>query len=64
MYTFLALLIIASVWFTIAHVLTTFPILFPIHVEFSENSVPPKSMTRASISSLVGTKGVEMDGLG
>ena len=61
MYTFLALLIMASVWFTIAHVLTTFPILFPIHVEFSEHSVSPKSMTRASISSLVGTtKGLSL----
>jgi len=44
MYPFLALLIIASIWFTIAHVLATFPILFPIHVEFSENSVSPKSL--------------------
>lgn len=34
---------------------TTLPILFPIHVEFSEDSVSPYSMTRASISSLVTT---------
>ncbi|KIM43405.1 hypothetical protein M413DRAFT_69962 [Hebeloma cylindrosporum] len=48
-------------WFTVTHVLTTFPILFPIHVEFSEHSVSPKSMTRASISSLVGTsKGLSL----
>lgn len=40
-------------WFVLLHSLTTFPILFPIHVEFSEHSVSPKSMTRASISSLV-----------
>ncbi|KAF7422401.1 hypothetical protein PC9H_010557 [Pleurotus ostreatus] len=40
-------------WFSLLHTFTTFPILFPIHVEFSDNSVSPKSMTRASISSLV-----------
>ncbi|KAK0464387.1 uncharacterized protein EV420DRAFT_1263449 [Desarmillaria tabescens] len=42
-------------WFVLLHTLTTFPVLFPIHVEFSEPSIDPKSMTRASISSLVGT---------
>ncbi|KAJ7078629.1 hypothetical protein C8R43DRAFT_351529 [Mycena crocata] len=42
-------------WFILLHTFTTFPILFPIHVEFSENSVSKKSMTRASISSLVAT---------
>ncbi|KDR82888.1 hypothetical protein GALMADRAFT_134426 [Galerina marginata CBS 339.88] len=48
-------------WFALTHSLTTFPILFPIHVEFSEDSVSPKSMTRASISSLVGTtKGLSL----
>ncbi|KAF5385713.1 hypothetical protein D9757_005480 [Collybiopsis confluens] len=41
-------------WFALLHTLTTFLILFPIHVEFS-GSISPKSMTRASISSLVGT---------
>ncbi|KAJ7288266.1 hypothetical protein C8J57DRAFT_1115702 [Mycena rebaudengoi] len=40
-------------WFVLAHTLTTFLILFPIHVEFSEDSVSKKSMTRASITSLV-----------
>jgi hypothetical protein len=49
------------VWFTLLHTLTTFPILFPIHVEFSEDTVSPKSMTRASISSLVTTaKGLSL----
>lgn len=43
-------------WFALLHTLTTFPILFPIHVRFSDDSISPKSMTRASISSLVGTK--------
>ncbi|KAG5638714.1 hypothetical protein H0H81_010696 [Sphagnurus paluster] len=43
------------VWFTLLHTFTTFPILFPIHVEFSEDAVSPTSMTRASISSLVTT---------
>jgi hypothetical protein len=42
-------------WFTLLHTCTTFPILFPIHVEFSDGSISPKSMTRASISSLVDT---------
>ncbi|KAF5382774.1 hypothetical protein D9615_002912 [Tricholomella constricta] len=42
-------------WFTVLHTFTTFPILFPIHLEFSEKTVSPKSMTRASISSLVTT---------
>ena len=53
--------LLPSVWFTLLHTLTTFPILFPIHVEFSDPSVPSKSMTRASISSLVGTsKGLSL----
>ncbi|KAJ7784498.1 hypothetical protein B0H16DRAFT_1681889 [Mycena metata] len=43
-------------FFVLLHTLTTFPILFPIHVEFSEDSVSKKSMTRASITSLVATK--------
>ncbi|KAJ7761531.1 hypothetical protein DFH07DRAFT_815308 [Mycena maculata] len=42
-------------WFVLLHTCTTFPILFPIHVEFSENSVSKASMTRASITSLVAT---------
>ncbi|KXN88289.1 hypothetical protein AN958_07748 [Leucoagaricus sp. SymC.cos] len=42
-------------WFALLQALTTFPILFPIHVRFSDSSISPKSMTRASISSLVGT---------
>ncbi|PPQ91695.1 hypothetical protein CVT25_012908 [Psilocybe cyanescens] len=48
-------------WFSLAHTLTTFLILFPIHVKFSDDSISPKSMTRASISSLVGTtKGLSL----
>ncbi|KAJ3556206.1 hypothetical protein NM688_g2150 [Phlebia brevispora] len=43
------------VWFALAHTFTTFPILLPIHVTFSDASVPSKSMTRASITSLVST---------
>ena len=51
----------SSVWFTLAHTLTTFLILFPIHVEFSDPSISSKSMTRASISSVVGTsKGLSL----
>ena len=44
------------VWYTLLHTLTTFPILFLIHVEFSGDDVPPKSMTRSSITSLVATE--------
>ncbi|KAJ7672754.1 hypothetical protein B0H17DRAFT_1170837 [Mycena rosella] len=48
-------------WFVLLHTLTTFPILFPIHVEFSDDSVSKKSMTRASITSLVAThEGLEL----
>ncbi|KAF9483352.1 hypothetical protein BDN70DRAFT_799820 [Pholiota conissans] len=43
-------------WYSLLQFCTTFPILFPIHLEFSENTISPKSMTRASISSLVGTE--------
>lgn len=43
-------------WFTLLHTLTTLPILLPIHVTFAGDSVPPKSMTRASITSLVLTE--------
>ncbi|PBK97545.1 hypothetical protein ARMGADRAFT_1076012 [Armillaria gallica] len=43
-------------WFALLHTLTTFPVVFPIHVKFSGPDIDPKSMTRASISSLVGTK--------
>ncbi|KAF5360772.1 hypothetical protein D9756_004691 [Leucocoprinus leucothites] len=42
-------------YFALLQTLTTLPILFPIHVRFSDDSISPKSMTRASISSLVGT---------
>ncbi|KAJ7175917.1 hypothetical protein C8R46DRAFT_1161021 [Mycena filopes] len=48
-------------FFVLLHTVTTFPILFPIHVEFSADSVPKKSMTRASITSLVATdKGLDL----
>ncbi|KAJ7259497.1 hypothetical protein B0H12DRAFT_1014472 [Mycena haematopus] len=40
-------------FFVLLHTVTTFPILFPIHVEFSDDSISSKSMTRASITSLV-----------
>ncbi|KAI0632056.1 DUF221-domain-containing protein [Trametes polyzona] len=43
-------------WFALLQSLTTLPILFPIHVTFSDGSISPKSMTRASISSLVSTE--------
>ncbi|KAF8139509.1 hypothetical protein K438DRAFT_1911418 [Mycena galopus ATCC 62051] len=40
-------------FFVLLHTFTTFLILFPIHVEFSDDSISPQSMTRASITSLV-----------
>ncbi|KAI8986240.1 DUF221-domain-containing protein [Trametes punicea] len=43
-------------WFAFLQTLTTLPILLPIHVTFSDGTVSPKSMTRASISSLVSTE--------
>ncbi|KAH9891938.1 DUF221-domain-containing protein [Cubamyces lactineus] len=43
-------------WFALLQTLTTLPILLPIHVTFSDGTVSPKSMTRASISSLVSTE--------
>ncbi|KAH8825373.1 hypothetical protein DL96DRAFT_1670496 [Flagelloscypha sp. PMI_526] len=40
-------------YFAILHTFSTFLVLFPLHVELSEDSVSQKSMTRASITSLV-----------
>lgn len=48
-------LTVFAVLFVLIHTLTTFPILFPIHVTFADGTVSPKSMTRASITSLVNT---------
>ncbi|KZT65812.1 hypothetical protein DAEQUDRAFT_730988 [Daedalea quercina L-15889] len=42
-------------WFTLIQSLTTLPVLLPIHSIFSDGTVSPKSMTRASITSLVST---------
>ena len=43
-------------WFALLHTFTTFPVLFPIHVIFSDgDGDSPASMTRASISSLTDT---------
>lgn len=48
-------------WFTVLQCLTTLVILFPIHITFSDGTVSSKSMTRASISSLVTTtKGLSL----
>ncbi|PFH54095.1 hypothetical protein AMATHDRAFT_38479 [Amanita thiersii Skay4041] len=48
-------------WFALLHTFTTFPILFPIHIHFSKDTISQKSMTRASISSLVSTlKGLSL----
>ncbi|TBU27050.1 hypothetical protein BD311DRAFT_666174 [Dichomitus squalens] len=48
-------------WFTGLQCLSTLAILFPIHVTFSDGTVSSKSMTRASISSLVTTpKGLSL----
>lgn len=47
---------LSAAWFTFLHTFTTVPILLPIHVHFSDETVSPRSMTRASISSLVLTQ--------
>jgi hypothetical protein len=44
-----------SARFALLHTFTTVPILLPIHIHFSDDTVSQRSMTRASISSLVGT---------
>ncbi|KAI0247633.1 hypothetical protein BJV78DRAFT_904502 [Lactifluus subvellereus] len=41
--------------FVLLHTFTTVPILLPIHLHFSDGTVSPHSMARASISSLVET---------
>jgi hypothetical protein len=41
--------------FVLLHTFTTVPILLPIHIQFSDGSISQRSMTRASVSSLVGT---------
>ncbi|KAG8907708.1 hypothetical protein FRB99_002504 [Tulasnella sp. 403] len=45
-----------SFYFVWLHSLTTMVILLPIHLVFSPDNVPHASMTRASISSLVGSE--------
>ena len=58
MLAFLVALIpdLSTGWFALLHTFTTFPILFPIHVVFSDaDESSPASMTRASISSLTDT---------
>ncbi|KAI0714066.1 hypothetical protein C8T65DRAFT_738952 [Cerioporus squamosus] len=43
-------------WFAVLQSFSTLLVLFPIHVTFSDGTVSSKSMTRASISSLVTTE--------
>ncbi|KAG2033743.1 hypothetical protein BDR03DRAFT_1094176 [Suillus americanus] len=45
-----------TLFFVLVHTFTTTPILLPIHVHFSLDGVSLRSMTRASISSLVETQ--------
>jgi hypothetical protein len=45
-----------SARFVLLHTFTTVPILLPIHVHFSSGTGSPRSMTRASIVSLVETQ--------
>ena len=56
MVAFLSALIfnLTTGWFALLHTFTTFPLLLPIHLVFSEGD-SPASMTRASISSLTNT---------
>lgn len=43
----------AAWYFTLVHTFTTLPILLPIHLVYSPDTIPTKSMTRASLSSLI-----------
>ncbi|KAH9159491.1 hypothetical protein EDB89DRAFT_2048781 [Lactarius sanguifluus] len=52
--TVYSLFLRACTRFILLHTFTTVPILLPIHLHFSDDSVSQRSMTRASISSLVG----------
>lgn len=54
-YIFVNSLTVTIGYYVLLHTLTTVPILLPIHVHFSDASVSPRSMTRASITSLVST---------
>ncbi|GBE85039.1 DUF221-domain-containing protein [Sparassis crispa] len=47
--------LLSCFWFALVHTFTTLPILLPIHITFSIGAIPPASMVRASISSLVNT---------
>lgn len=40
-------------YFTLVHTFTTLPVLLPIHLVYSPETVSTKSMTRASLSSLI-----------
>ncbi|KAG9019901.1 hypothetical protein FRB90_000031 [Tulasnella sp. 427] len=40
-------------YFTMIHTFTTLPVLLPIHLVYAPDDVPKKSMTRASLSSLI-----------
>lgn len=53
--TIYSLFLRACTRFILLHTFTTVPILLPIHLHFSDDSVSQRSMTRASVSSLVGT---------
>ncbi|KAI9464920.1 hypothetical protein BJY52DRAFT_1247236 [Lactarius psammicola] len=53
--TIYSLFLRACTRFVLLHTFTTVPILLPIHLHFSDDTVSQRSMTRASISSLVGT---------
>ncbi|KAH9002732.1 hypothetical protein EDB86DRAFT_3063264 [Lactarius hatsudake] len=52
--TIYSLFLRACTRFILLHTFTTVPILLPIHLHFSDDSVSQRSMTRASISSVVG----------
>ncbi|KAF8271950.1 hypothetical protein EI94DRAFT_1719278 [Lactarius quietus] len=53
--TIYSLFLRACTRYVLLHTITTVPILLPIHLHFSDGSVSQRSMTRASVSSLVGT---------
>ncbi|KAF8595215.1 hypothetical protein BDV93DRAFT_611513 [Ceratobasidium sp. AG-I] len=45
--------LVGCVFFITIHVFTTLPVLLPLHVTHAPPSIPPRSMVRASLSSLI-----------
>ncbi|EUC63218.1 tranport-associated late exocytosis protein [Rhizoctonia solani AG-3 Rhs1AP] len=53
--------LVGCVFFVALHGCTTLPILLPLHVTHAPPSVPPRSMTRASLNSLTNSRAFDRD---